>query len=109
MLFAPPELSLENAKIGAYTDIYSLAAILYVLVTGQLPTPSQFRQYKDLIPPQQLSPNLSDRTNNAILKGMSVNPEQRPKFIRDWFNFFALEKLTENKPPVPSPEQKKRR
>ncbi|AUC62207.1 serine/threonine protein kinase [Cyanobacterium sp. HL-69] len=105
--FAPPELSLENAKIGAYTDIYSLAAILYVLVTGQLPTPSQFRQYKDLIPPQQLSPNLSDRTNNAILKGMSVNPEQRPKFIRDWFNFFALEKLTENKPPVPSPEQKK--
>ncbi|MGY6528873.1 MAG: bifunctional serine/threonine-protein kinase/formylglycine-generating enzyme family protein [Cyanobacterium sp.] len=104
--FAPPELSQDNAKVGVYTDIYSLASIFYVLVTGQLPTPSQFRQYKDLIPPQQLSPNLSDRTNEAILRGMSVNPEQRPKFIRDWLDLFPLEKIIPNNPSAPSVAQK---
>lgn len=89
--FSSPEISTQGMRIGFSSDIYSLSATLYVLVTGQLPTPSQFRQYKDLIPPQQYNPHLSDQTNLAILRGMSLDPQDRPQCIRDWFYLFKGE------------------
>lgn len=86
--FVPPEQSDNNGKIRPCTDIYSLAATLYVLVTGQLPTPAKFREYKDLIPPQQFNPNISDNFNQAIIKGMELTQEKRPQYLRDFFQLF---------------------
>jgi formylglycine-generating enzyme required for sulfatase activity len=86
--FVPPEQSDNNGKIRPCTDIYSLAATLYVLVTGQLPTPAKFREYKDLIPPQQFNPNISDNFSQAIIKGMELTQEKRPQYLRDFFLLF---------------------
>lgn len=86
--FLPPEQSDNNGKIKPSTDIYSLAATLYVLVTAQLPTPAKFREYKDLIPPQQFNPDISDNFNKAIIKGMELNQEKRPQYMRDFFLLF---------------------
>ncbi|MGI0479538.1 bifunctional serine/threonine-protein kinase/formylglycine-generating enzyme family protein [Geminocystis sp. CENA526] len=94
--FSPPESS-NNNNIKPATDIYSLTAILYVLVTGQLPTPANFRTYKDLIPPQQFTPELSDRFNQGIIKGMELDIEKRPQNLRDWFQLFK--ESTNNNPP----------
>ena len=91
--FSPPEQYSQLAKIAPYSDVYSLAATLYVLVTAQLPNPAKLRQYKDLTPPQQLNPNLSDRLNQGIIKGMALNPAQRPQYLRDW-----LQLLKDNRP-----------
>ncbi len=86
--FSPPERWQENGKLGVYSDVYSLAATLYVLVTGQLPTPPNLRHLQPLIPPKQYNPNMSDVFNEAILKGMAVDIKQRPKCLKDWLELF---------------------
>ncbi|MBL1210808.1 bifunctional serine/threonine-protein kinase/formylglycine-generating enzyme family protein [Geminocystis sp. GBBB08] len=94
--FSSPEQLQKNGKIRPCTDIYSLAATLYVLVTAQLPTSAKFREYKDLIPPQQLNPAISDNFNQAILKGMELNSEKRPQYLRDFFQLFKENSVTIN-------------
>jgi len=90
--FAPLEQYSRNAKRGAYTDVYALAATLYYVLTLQIPFPAQFRnQGISLIPPKQHNPNISDQTNLAILKGMELHSEHRPDSIAEW-----LSMLTEN-------------
>ena len=83
--FAPIEQYEKTAKRGAYTDVYALAATFYYVLTLQLPFPAPFRrQGAALIPPQQHNPNISDRINLAILKGMELNPENRSPSISAW-------------------------
>lgn len=88
--FAPIEQYQRNAKRGAYTDVYALAATLYYLLTLQIPFPAQFRQQGiNLIPPQQHNPKIGDRTNLAILKGMELLPQHRPQSVKEWLTMLT--------------------
>ncbi len=96
--FAPIEQYERSAKRGAYTDVYALAATLYYITTLQLPFPAQFRQQGvNLIPPKQHNPNLSQRSNTAILKGMELLPENRPQSIPEWLELFIPKKSVQAK------------
>ena len=86
--FAPIEQYQRNGNFGEWTDIYALAATLYNLVTGKLPLPSQFRSDALLISPQQHNPEISNRVNRAILKGMELEPENRPQSVKQWLESF---------------------
>lgn len=83
--FTPLEVYTNPEQIGIHTDIYSLASTLYVLLTSQLPTPTNARQYNPLIPPKQLNPDITEQLNDAILKGMELNPGARPQNMKQWF------------------------
>lgn len=83
--FTAPETYIQRNPAGAYTDIYSLAAILYVLITKQLPTPFNTREYKKLTPPQRLNSDITDQLNQAILKGLELDVFSRPQNLRQWF------------------------
>lgn len=105
--FAPIEQYIRNAKRGAYTDIYALAATLYFLLTVKIPFPAEFRhQGVNLIPPQQHNPHISDQVNYAILKGMELKPEDRPQSVLEWLKLLIggqeipLSKTSSKKPPV---------
>jgi serine/threonine protein kinase len=94
--FMAPE-QFRNAKnADARCDIYSLAATLYMTVTGELPfkacspIDAWMKKLKnDLTPPRQLMPNLSERLDWAIRRAMSPEPDERPANCREF-----LEDLT---------------
>ncbi|WP_446336831.1 SUMF1/EgtB/PvdO family nonheme iron enzyme [Coleofasciculus sp. G1-WW12-02] len=73
-------------------DVYTLAASLYYVVTGQRPMDSFTRKLDDaeLIPPQQLISGLSDATNQAILSGMALEAKDRPQSMEAWLELLPL-------------------
>jgi serine/threonine protein kinase len=92
--FMAPE-QFRNAKnVDTRCDIYSLAATLYMMVTGELPFKScgpldawMKKVNNDLTPPRQLIPDLSERIDWAIRRSMSSEPSKRPRncleFVED--------------------------
>jgi serine/threonine protein kinase len=91
--YAPIEQYEPQARRGAYSDVYGLAATLYFVLTGEIPKDVQIRAYNllryhsdPLEPPQRLNASISDRTNQAILHGMAVEAPDRPQSVSDWLN-----------------------
>jgi|GEM_PF-1895746 len=87
--YAPIEQYQRNGNSGAWTDVYALAATLYALLTERPPIPSDIRKEVSsniLIPPKQHNPKISDRINEAILKGMEIEPGDRPQSVEELIN-----------------------
>ncbi|NET58300.1 MAG: serine/threonine protein kinase [Symploca sp. SIO2E6] len=90
--YSPIEQYDRRAKRDVYTDIYSLAATLYAILTGELPMAAPVRAAgAELDPPQRFNPHLSNRVNRAILKGMALLPEDRPQSVQEWFQLLGIE------------------
>ncbi|MDJ0726494.1 MAG: protein kinase [Prochloraceae cyanobacterium] len=68
------------------TDVYSLAATLYFLLTGEDPIAAELRQsdLKQLKTPIELNSKISKQVNDAILKGMELKTKDRPETIQEW-------------------------
>lgn len=62
------------------SDIYAFGATLYHLLTNTPPVEAheRFLHPDSLIPPRQINPDISVRTERAILWAMSLHPEDRP-------------------------------
>jgi len=78
--YAPPERwGMRHAKVDPRSDIYSLGATLYHALTGEQPltagertsNPYRFLQVK------ALSPRVSDRTKDVILRAMELPQDRR--------------------------------
>ncbi|MDJ0736154.1 MAG: serine/threonine-protein kinase [Nostocaceae cyanobacterium] len=83
--FAPPEQYQAEAARGEYIDVYGLAATLYTLLTGIVPTTAEDRRRNIVLKPaKHFNPQISDRVNQAIMRGMELEPENRPQSVQEW-------------------------
>jgi serine/threonine-protein kinase len=81
--YMAPEQILGD-KIDARTDLYSLGAVLYEVVTGTRPfqndasgDPLDSRLAVMPCPPRKLNPNLTEQVEEIILHAMAPNPRDR--------------------------------
>jgi serine/threonine protein kinase len=76
--YAPLEQYSEKARRGPYTDIYSLGATFYFLLTGKAPLSPTDRQLTDEMPaPHHLIPEIPSTLSSAIMLALNVRPEDR--------------------------------
>ncbi|NET00325.1 MAG: protein kinase [Sphaerospermopsis sp. SIO1G1] len=90
--YAPIEQYQRRGDFGYYTDVYALAGTLYTLLTLRVPIPANYRAEDDvpLKPPQKYNPKISDKVNAAILKGMELEPQNRPQTVREFRELLGL-------------------
>jgi serine/threonine protein kinase len=75
--FAPPE-QYGQGSTDTRSDIYSLGATLYTLMTGQDPTESVLRIGQDTMPPaQQVNPAIPPALGQVVSRAMALSPSQR--------------------------------
>jgi serine/threonine-protein kinase len=82
--YAPVEQYMLKAKRSPATDVYALAATLYALVTARVPVASILRDRQTMPEPRMVNPHISPALNQAILRGMAMEIEQRPASVREW-------------------------
>lgn len=85
------------------SDIYSLAATLYHLLSGQPPADAKERFLRPglLTPLRQLNPDVSPRVERAIFRALSMHPNERPSSARE-FREMLLGSDLRVYPPTPS-------
>ncbi|MEM7555330.1 MAG: serine/threonine-protein kinase [Cyanobacteria bacterium P01_A01_bin.84] len=83
--FAPPEQYELEAPRGECIDVYALAATLYSLLTGVMPTSAEDRRRNQQLPsPKSLNSSITDSTNQAVMQGMALQAKYRPQTIHEW-------------------------
>lgn len=86
LIYAPEEQFRDDRR--PTVDIFALAGSLYYGITGEPPENCFDRRVleKELIPPKQLVPELSEHLNQAIVRALSLNPKDRPQSIQEWIS-----------------------
>ncbi len=95
--YAPLEQYGSQARFGPYTDIYSLGATLYHLLTGTAPATATDRAIGLTISaPSELNPQVSRATSDAVMWALAVRADQRPQTVADFVAAFLA-----GAPPLP--------
>jgi serine/threonine protein kinase len=86
---------------GPQSDIYSLAATIYVLLTNKIPPLSITRSIHDtLVAPRLLNPALSPKLERVLLKALAVNPDQRYQSMQEFAQALQAPAFTAHNDPT---------
>jgi serine/threonine protein kinase len=116
--FMAPEQFEDAKRADERSDLYSLAATLYMAVTGELPfrarsvkaigTVYKKKLVDDLTPPRQLVPELSERVEAAVLRALRADRSERQASVLEFIESLAEQIEPEAAAPAePEPEPAK--
>ncbi|UJF32224.1 serine/threonine protein kinase [Paenibacillus hexagrammi] len=98
--FSPLEFHSKSARLGPWSDYYSLSAILYYAASGMVPPDVADRVIEDPIRDiQLLNSHLSARLGKVIMAGLSLSPKERPSSLRTFITAVRAEKSFRNLSP----------
>lgn len=103
--YAPIEQYDRNGNQGPWTDVYSLCATMYYLLTGIKLQKAYERVAEDkTIPLNMFNIEIEDYQANAILKGLNVQIEDRYQSMAELYYELYHEYLPGKKPQKPTAE-----
>lgn len=75
--YAPLEQHSARSRKGAFTDLYSVGAVFYFLLTGERPMDATERVLERMKEPIELNPDVPPQINAIIMKAMEMDGEMR--------------------------------
>jgi serine/threonine protein kinase len=100
--YAPLEQYGQHVRFGPYTDVYALAATLYHLLTGHMPTDATDRATGAVLSsPRELNARVSPAVSEAVMWGMEIRIDRRPQTAAA---FVEALRAALPAPPAPAPE-----
>lgn len=86
----------DSGHTDVRTDVYAFGATLYHLLTNEPPADARDRFLRPghFIPPSQINPDISPRTERAIIWAMSLHPDERPETIEAFRQSLATDRPT---------------
>lgn len=75
--YTAPEQYLEKEFVGPWSDVYSLCAVWYEMLTGIKVPPAVERLQKDRLKNMTMASEVPEQTNNILKKGLSLEIQKR--------------------------------
>ena len=98
--YAAPEQYSKTAPHGEWTDVYSLCAVLYKVLSGTMPPAADTRTVNDnLIPLDQLVEGVPPVVSQGIMAGLAVDQQMRIRSMRQLIQAIYYATV---QPPVPT-------
>ena len=90
--YVPAEQYERNGGYGPWCDVYALCAVMYNMITGEIPEVSGARKFRDnLKNPSELGAAISPAQEAVLMKGLAIDSADRIRSIRDLRRAFAGE------------------
>jgi len=81
--FSAEELYRKNGSVGAWTDLYAIAATIYYAITGVIPQDSLERKENDrLTDPSVMGVKITKHKENALMNALNIYMEDRTKSVK---------------------------
>jgi serine/threonine protein kinase len=98
--FMAPEQFADARSVNARSDLYSLAATLYNLLTGKLPFDAKVpiailakKESINLPPVRSIVPGTSERVDVAIRAALDPEPDRRPASCLEFFKLLTARRM----------------